>query len=80
MLSLREEIEDLNELLEFWLESSFLGIDELGVKVVLEIKLCDFVFGIDHSTCIIIPACSSQSGEQIKLWLTSTGLRELRTL
>ena len=79
MLSLREEIENLNKLLEFWLESGFLGIDKLGIKVVLEIKLCDLGLWVDHSTGIIIPASTSQSGEEFELWLASTGLRELRT-
>ena len=80
MFSLREEVENLNKLLEFRLEGRFLGIDELGVKVVLEIKLCDFGLWVDQGTSIIIPTGTSQCGEQFELWLASTGLRELRTL
>lgn len=74
VLSLREDVEDADQLLKF---GRILGllVQKLGREVVLVVELGNFIFLVDQGSRVLIPVLTRELFEELELSLTASWLR-----
>ena len=74
VLSLREDVEDADQLLKF---GRILGllVQKLGREVVLVVELGNLIFLVDQGCRVLIPVLTRELFEELELSLTTSWLR-----
>ena len=74
VLSLREDVEDADQLLKF---GRILGllVQKLGREVVLVVELGNLIFLVDQGCRVLIPVLTRELFEELELRLTTSWLR-----
>jgi hypothetical protein len=75
-----QEVEHADELEELGLLGGFACVNDLGIDPVLKVELGDLGLGVDRGASVVVPVLACELGEEVELWLSSTGVRLLGPL